>query len=94
MYNADMRHLLPIDLDKKQILMRNARQILEVVTATFGFEDFESTTEKSKQCDQPQSDVEELACAWREIVATDGSSSETLDPAWTDKITKVCTSLL
>ena len=51
--------------DKIQIVLRNARQILGVVIATFP--SFESI-EPSHDCHETTDDVEELACEWRGIM--------------------------
>ncbi|KAF4634614.1 hypothetical protein G7Y89_g3507 [Cudoniella acicularis] len=50
--------------DKIQILLRNAKQILKVVTAAFP--SFEGDG-LSTYCDELQADVDELACKWRSI---------------------------
>lgn len=52
--------------DKLQILLRNARQILHVVTATFP--SFESDG-PSQACNESSDDVAELACEWRALDA-------------------------
>ena len=77
--------------DKKQILMRNARQILEIITATFGAELFQATSRGNRSCEQPHNEIEELACNWQDIVATASNDdvSATLDPEWVEKISKV-----
>lgn len=48
-----------------QILLRNARQILSVVTATFP--SFEGDG-LSENCQESSSSVEDLACQWRRII--------------------------
>ncbi|KAH6684162.1 GPI ethanolamine phosphate transferas-like protein 2 [Halenospora varia] len=53
--------------DKVQILLRNAKQIVNVVTATFPSFEAEGP---SSGCNQLQTSVEELACEWRSIVLT------------------------
>ncbi|KAF7886705.1 uncharacterized protein EAF02_003352 [Botrytis sinoallii] len=50
--------------DRVQILLRNARQILSVVTATFP--SFENDG-PSENCHQLSSSVDDLACQWRSI---------------------------
>lgn len=52
--------------DQVQILMRNARQILNIVTATFGTEIFD-TSGTVDPCTLDQTDANELACDWRKI---------------------------
>ena len=53
------------DTDKVQIVVRNARQLLNVVTATFP--SFESHV-ASLKCHEGSSSAEELACKWRGIM--------------------------
>ncbi|ESZ94512.1 hypothetical protein SBOR_5092 [Sclerotinia borealis F-4128] len=50
--------------DRVQILLRNARQILSVITATFP--SFENGG-PSKDCHELSSSVDDLACQWRSI---------------------------
>jgi len=50
--------------DKVQILLRNARQILNVVTATFPSFEAEGP---AINCHEASSSIEELACQWRAI---------------------------
>lgn len=74
--------------DKVQILLRNAKQILNVVTATFPSFEAEGP---SSGCNQLQTSVEELACEWRSIVLTLPNSNvetENIDE-WITAIVKV-----
>ena len=59
--------MLLLGHDKIQILCRNAKQILNVVAATFP--SFESDG-PSEKCDELGSDVERLACDWKIISRT------------------------
>ncbi|KUI64485.1 GPI ethanolamine phosphate transferase 2 [Cytospora mali] len=52
--------------DQIQILLRNAEQILEIVTASFGGELFDSNS-KIDPCLHQETEVQELACGWRRI---------------------------
>ncbi|KAL3425653.1 gpi ethanolamine phosphate transferase 2 [Phlyctema vagabunda] len=62
-YPMGVAKLIKLENDKIQILLRNARQILSVVTATFpAFEDAGPSTD----C-HTFSGAEELACGWRSI---------------------------
>ncbi|PSR94205.1 alkaline-phosphatase-like protein [Coniella lustricola] len=73
------------DTDRLQILMRNAEQILAIVTATFGTEMFHSST-GSEPCSQTGTEVEELACRWRRLkdAATNmGTKQVESNEAWT-----------
>jgi ethanolaminephosphotransferase len=56
-----------VDNDKIQILWRNAKQILNVVAATFP--SFESEG-PSSNCNELGGDVEPLACKWKTISQT------------------------
>ncbi|KAE8450118.1 hypothetical protein EG329_006899 [Mollisiaceae sp. DMI_Dod_QoI] len=65
---AFIPHFLPFwssKSDKVQILLRNAKQILSVVTTTFS--SFELAG-PSSGCESSSDDVEELACRWRGIM--------------------------
>lgn len=53
--------------DKLQILLRNAKQILHVVSATFSSFEFEGPSQK---CHEVPDNVGELACQWRAIDAS------------------------
>ncbi|WQF75866.1 Putative Type I phosphodiesterase/nucleotide pyrophosphatase/phosphate transferase [Colletotrichum destructivum] len=78
--------------DQIQLLVRNARQILNIVTATFGSEMFDSaTTSTQKACLSPQDDAQELACEWHRVndalkVMDDGQGE--LDPVWLEAMSK------
>lgn len=54
--------------DQVQILMHNAHQILRVLEAAFGPEVFAEASIEA--CIDPQTDVQEIACAWHDIVRT------------------------
>lgn len=66
--------------DKVQILIRNARQIINIVTAAFGPELFDSSTDPCKD----DSEINQLACEWRKInnQAQAQSTAAAVDPAW------------
>lgn len=55
------------DGDKIQLLMRNARQILKIVGATFTDISFEGDA-PSHECHKSTAGIDELACAWIAIV--------------------------
>lgn len=57
----------PLPRDKIQILMGNARQILNIVTAVFGPELFSMDSTDVDPCTLGDSDVNKLSCAWRKI---------------------------
>ncbi|KIH92918.1 ethanolaminephosphotransferase [Sporothrix brasiliensis 5110] len=54
--------------DQVQILMHNAHQILRVLEAAFGPEVFAEVS--ITECNGPQTHVQEIACAWHDIVRT------------------------
>lgn len=72
----------PSTTDKVQILLRNARQILSIVTAAFGADLFEINGAVDP-CPL-QGEVNELACEWRRISqqTTSLDLAAELDPAW------------
>lgn len=75
----------PSSSDKVQILIRNARQILNIVTAAFGGELFDVQDVSVDPCASSKStDVSELACEWRKInsQAASQSSAKEVDQAW------------
>lgn len=79
--------------DQIQLLVRNARQILNIVTVTFGFEMFDlGSTFDQKTCSNPRDDAQELACEWHRVndalKTMDGEAE--LDPAWREAMSKVC----
>ncbi|KAH8895152.1 alkaline phosphatase-like protein [Thozetella sp. PMI_491] len=83
---ALIAEFLPFWPDKKQqaqILMRNAHQILGIVTAAFGEELFLESA-GDDVCSNIGSDIQELACEWRGIRATAKTilSADELDPQW------------
>jgi len=72
-------------------MLRNARQILKVVTATFP--SFEEAGPPPHCADSP-SDIEDLACQWRGIT-TSYEDLETGDvDAWIESVIKVSSDAL
>lgn len=82
--------LTAVGSDQIQLLLRNARQILKIVTATFGQDLFESDQD-SNACANPQDDAHELACEWQAMERQRQSltSGDELDPAWVSAMGKV-----
>ncbi|KAI1167484.1 alkaline-phosphatase-like protein [Nemania serpens] len=78
---VDFLPLWPESRDKLQILIRNARQILAIVTATLGGSSLESLLSE-QDCLHPDSPAAEIVCEWRiiseatEKAATNGSQYE------------------
>lgn len=58
----------PESKDKIQVLVRNARQLLQIIVATFGNDLFDDRTDVDP-CATKATEVEELACDWRRINA-------------------------
>ncbi|KAI0506792.1 alkaline-phosphatase-like protein [Xylaria bambusicola] len=63
---VDFLPLWPAFHDRLQILKRNARQILAIVTATLGGPSLESVMSE-QDCLHPSSSAAELVCEWRRI---------------------------
>lgn len=73
----------PSSSDKVQILIRNARQILNIVTAAFGPEMFDAQSNVDP-CILDPTEVNELACEWRKIdqQASSLASAAEVSPEW------------
>lgn len=73
----------PESKDKVQILIRNARQVLDIVTAAFGAELFDPKG-SIDPCSLEDSNIHQLACDWRRISAdaTAASIQEPTDEQW------------
>ncbi|KAI0971133.1 alkaline-phosphatase-like protein [Xylaria arbuscula] len=86
---ADFLPLWPESRDKLQILIRNARQILDIVTATLGGSSIESVASE-QDCLHPTSSAAELVCEWRKIgeVAEQAASGSVHDERLILDITK------
>lgn len=72
--------------------MRNANQILGILTAAFGTEAFQARSD-STTCVNPQTDVEELGCEWQSIVEAarlQQGGGGGLDGDWIARICQVC----
>ncbi|WYZ40365.1 hypothetical protein EsH8_IV_000706 [Colletotrichum jinshuiense] len=88
---SDFLPFWPNKNDQIQLLVRNARQILNIVTATFGPAMFDITsTSTQKACLNPQDDAQELACEWHRV--NDGlkvmTDKDEVDPAWLEATSK------
>lgn len=77
----------PKSKDKVQILIRNARQILQIVTAAFGPELFDPQS-KVDPCTFKTTDINQLACEWRKInqQASVTANTDEIDQAWISAI--------
>ncbi|KAF0642608.1 hypothetical protein FPSE5266_08630 [Fusarium pseudograminearum] len=75
--------------DQIQILVRNARQILNIVTAAFGSELFDSESSVDP-CALEQTEINELACQWRKInrEAHVVAAGDKLDQKWLDEMSQ------
>lgn len=80
---SDFLPFWPKASDKIQILIRNARQILNIVIAAFGDELFDAASD-TDPCTLQQTDVTELACEWRKIYqrARTHSAENKVDDDW------------
>ncbi|KAI1393230.1 alkaline phosphatase-like protein [Hypoxylon trugodes] len=65
-FMLDFLPLWPKKNDKVQILMRNARQILDIITATYSGS-LSPGRQHTPNCIRPGSPAEELACEWQPI---------------------------
>jgi ethanolaminephosphotransferase len=74
----------PSSSDKVQILIRNARQILNIVTAAFGSELFDAQSSVDPCTFNSATDVSELACEWRKInsEASQQADAKEVDTEW------------
>ncbi|KAK9437806.1 Alkaline-phosphatase-like, core domain protein [Metarhizium brunneum] len=79
----DFLSFWPSPKDQIQILTRNAKQILGIVTAVSGKELFDPKT-NSKPCSLEDTDMNALACDWHRLSKEADSllGSSTLDPIW------------
>ncbi|KAF4120292.1 ethanolamine phosphate transferase 2 subunit G [Geosmithia morbida] len=70
--------------DRVQILFRNARQILQIVTAAFGSDMFTTGASTTDPCAAGGTDVDELACEWRKInqQVSSVAKAKNLDKDW------------
>ncbi|KAG5982212.1 hypothetical protein E4U55_002195 [Claviceps digitariae] len=75
-------------LDQVQILVRNAKQILGIVTATFGVELFELSDNNKNPCLLDRTDINILACEWQRLIkqTDDVLEASTIDPEWLNGI--------
>ncbi|KAH7140582.1 alkaline-phosphatase-like protein [Dactylonectria macrodidyma] len=75
--------------DKIQILVCNARQILNIVTAAFGSELFDSKS-TSDPCTLESSEIADLACQWQKLnnQARSLVNAEELNQNWVDEMSK------
>lgn len=66
--------------NQAQLLMWNAHQILDIITAAFGPQILDLTKD---ECSSPGSDYEELACRWKDISQQAASGlASTADAKW------------
>lgn len=70
--------------------MRNAQQIMDIVTAAFGLNTFDPSG-ADNDCVNDGSEVGELACDWQAVSKTASKAwqAETLDIEWVSKISNV-----
>lgn len=69
--------------------MRNAEQILTIMTATFGEELFEAAA-SNDFCLHKTTDAEDLACRWRVLAESSQSTSKSeMEQYWTLAVSQV-----
>lgn len=85
----DFLSFWPSSKDKVQILVRNAHQILDIITAAFGAELFQPQS-STDPCTLEQTGVNELACDWRKISqrASAVSLKDQVDQEWLSDMSK------
>ncbi|KAI0554200.1 alkaline-phosphatase-like protein [Xylaria curta] len=85
----DFLPLWPASSDKLQILTRNARQILAIVTATLGGS-FSVSAASEQECLRPGSSAVELVCEWRRIseVVEQSATDSTQHQDWLSDISR------
>ncbi|KAK2605313.1 hypothetical protein N8I77_008161 [Diaporthe amygdali] len=64
--------------DQIQILMRNAEQILTIITTTFGAELFDAKGGVDP-CLQQDTEIQKLACGWRRVAESAGTMTSNID---------------
>jgi hypothetical protein len=69
--------------------MRNAHQILDIITAAFGSQNLDQESTQSG-CSNAGSDYKELACQWNDVSRRAPSGpADTLDSEWVSATVKV-----
>lgn len=78
--------------DQVQLLLRNAHQMLDIITATFGSQILDAANLTPTNCAHPQTDYQELACEWQDIsnaAKREGlSADDSVHAAWISKTVK------
>ncbi|KAK1750710.1 GPI ethanolamine phosphate transferase 2 [Echria macrotheca] len=72
--------------DQAQLLLRNAYQILDIITAASGADIFEKESSK-ENCVDPNDDYKELACEWK-MIAESKDSEDGTDAQWVSSIVR------
>ncbi|KAI0453226.1 alkaline-phosphatase-like protein [Xylaria acuta] len=85
----DFLPLWPKSRDKLQILIRNARQVLAIVTATLGGS-FSEGVASEQECLHPSSSAVELVCEWHRIseVAEQSETDSAQHQGWLSDISR------
>lgn len=81
---VDFLPFWPRRSDQIQILLRNAEQILAIITASFGTELFDPDR-KNDPCLHQETEVQELACGWRRVSSSARlmeGKEDVVDEAW------------
>ncbi|KAF6843302.1 gpi ethanolamine phosphate transferase 2 [Colletotrichum musicola] len=86
---VDFLPFWPNKNDQIQLLIRNARQILNIVTTTFGPSMFERQSSSAQRtCSNHQDDAQQLACQWHRVIGglEAMNADEELDPEWLENM--------
>ncbi|KAH6671599.1 GPI ethanolamine phosphate transferase [Plectosphaerella plurivora] len=87
---ADFLPLWPKGGDQIQLLLRNSRQILKVITAPLG-DSFIDSGLQNQDCENPADDALDLACEWRAIEERRRQlppQNDKVDQAWVTSMSK------
>lgn len=80
------RSLTVVENDQVQLLVRNAKQILAIVTSAFGGDLF-AANGTVDPCSHTETDIQELACTWQQVAGDAKSNSK--DNVWESRMAKV-----
>lgn len=85
----DFLDFWPQPKDKIQILIRNARQILQIIIAAFGADLFDLQS-KTDPCTLESTEIHDLACDWQKLNlrASQLASNDEFDDVWLSAMTR------
>ncbi|KAK1832274.1 GPI ethanolamine phosphate transferase 2 [Podospora conica] len=78
----------PSGKDQSSLLMQNAYQILDIITAAFGTQILDA--DSHADCTRPENDYQELVCEWLGVSAAyeQKTSADEIDPQWVSDMVK------